>query len=145
MFIKCGLHQDSGAAAYAQLPRCPVAAAVVSEGITATESWNHPLAPERLSAAERLVVPSERAQLDPPEIKKEKKKICGFSVRICSSARRRALIGHGRLPLGTSRISVWRHHCSPTITFTSISETCRQISWQNFANAGFVGAALRYI
>lgn len=74
MFIKCGLHQDSGAAAYAQLPRCPVAAAVVSEGITATESWNHPLAPERLSAAERLVVPSERAQLDPPEIKKEKKK-----------------------------------------------------------------------
>lgn len=71
MFIKCGLHQDFGAAAYAQLPRCPVAAAVVSEGITATESWNHPLAPERLCAAGRLVVPSERAQLDPPEIKKK--------------------------------------------------------------------------
>lgn len=52
------------------ITRCPMAGEVVSEGITVKEGWNRPVAPERLSAAERLELPSKRVQFDPPEIKK---------------------------------------------------------------------------
>lgn len=60
-----------------------MAGEVVSEGITVKEGWNRPVAPERLSAAERLEFPSKRVQFDPPEIKKKNQPCVSTDLLFC--------------------------------------------------------------